>query len=100
MIVAHAIEDLSTTTIFMMIFGLARFGGVFFFLLSSTSRPRRFRGIRRRTPSARTPASEMSCPRSDRPTAATRGPRAQVLLSFGGGALAAYIYDEDRKKKN
>lgn len=41
--VPMAIEDLSTTTIFLMIFGL-------------------------------------------------------VLISFGGGALAAYVYDEDRKK--
>eukprot|EP00631_Chrysoreinhardia_giraudii_P004023 CAMPEP_0197413640 /NCGR_PEP_ID=MMETSP1170-20131217/499_1 /TAXON_ID=54406 /ORGANISM="Sarcinochrysis sp, Strain CCMP770" /LENGTH=72 /DNA_ID=CAMNT_0042940255 /DNA_START=44 /DNA_END=263 /DNA_ORIENTATION=+ len=40
-----AIEDLSTTTIFMMIFGL-------------------------------------------------------VLFSFGGGALAAYVFDKDRKKDN
>lgn len=65
MLVAYAIEDLSTTTIFMMIFGLAR-------------APR----LAVRAVSAATP------------------PRAQVLLSFGGGALAAYIYDEDRKKKH
>ena len=64
LIVTHAIEDLSTTTIFMMIFGLAR-----------RRRPcRGARGLR----------------------AHTCDP--QVLLSFGGGALAAYVYDEDRKK--
>ena len=64
-----AIEDLSTTTIFMMIFGLVR--------------------ARARAGTARGDAA---------PRGGDSGRPAQVLLSFGGGALAAYIYDEDRKK--
>ena len=64
-----AIEDLSTTTIFMMIFGLVR--------------------ARARVGTARGDTA---------PRGRDSGRPAQVLLSFGGGALAAYIYDEDRKK--
>ena len=90
-----AIEDLSTTTIFMMIFGLVR------------ARARAGTASGDAAPPARAPPPPRATrkkddgaarARAERPRGRDSGRPAQVLLSFGGGALAAYIYDEDRKK--
>ena len=61
-------------------------------------RGRRSARARRRRRRARR-AKKTAAPRAraERPRGGDSGRPAQVLLSFGGGALAAYIYDEDRK---
>ena len=89
MVPVLAIEDLSTTTIFMMIFGLVRRRA------APSGRADRRRGVVARGRVARARVGTTGSERARR--RAVRG-APQVLLSFGGGALAAYIYDEDRKK--
>ena len=89
-----AIEDLSTTTIFMMIFGLVR-------ARARAGTARGFAAPRARAAAAAARDAQKRRrrrARAERPRGGDSGRPAQVLLSFGGGALAAYIYDEDRKK--
>ena len=89
-----AIEDLSTTTIFMMIFGLVRARArVWTARGDAASRARAAAAAARDAQKRRRRRA-----RAERPRGRDSGRPAQVLLSFGGGALAAYIYDEDRKK--
>ena len=88
-----AIEDLSTTTIFMMIFGLVRARA-----RAGTARGDAARAARAAAAARDAQKRRRRRARAERPRGRDSGRPAQVLLSFGGGALAAYIYDEDRKK--